>query len=152
MLRRRHILSIGSRLCKGWDFELGVHDFMACRICFISFSSCTIVMFYFSLNFFLACNLHTKILWMLACALRMLVTRKPNDFPSFVIEMAFTESAAKLACDAKWWLPNPGGKVKMVRTILITENPWKLELQCWEMVENIDPLTRGAPEKIPSST
>jgi len=80
------------------------------------------------------------------------VTRKPSDFPSFVIEAAFTESASKLECDAAWWLTKSAGAVKMVLTILITRNPWGLVLQYWEMVENIDPGTRDTVARIPSST
>jgi len=79
-------------------------------------------------------------------------TRNPSDFPSFIIEVAFTESASKLECDAAWWLTKSAGAVKMVVTILIAKNPWKLALQYWEMVENMDPLTRDVVARVPSST
>lgn len=60
-----------------------------------------------------------------------------TDWPTIVIEAGLSESLPKLRCDAKWWLTNSSGDVKIVIIILITSQNKSLRIEKWEMVPPI---------------
>ena len=69
-------------------------------------------------------------------------TRRPNEFPSFVIEAGYSESLRQLRFDAHWWLKNSKGQTKFVLMIQISKKPNKLVLECWTIEKN--PSTHDA--------
>ena len=79
------------------------------------------------------------------------------EFPTLVIEAGLSETQAKLRCDAKWWLTQPGhngNKVMIVVTISIKLNDKRLQIEKWEnALAPARPRTRansGPPIQIPT--
>jgi len=78
--------------------------------------------------------------------------RHEDDLPTIVIEAGLSESLAKLRCDAKWWLANPGrngGKVMIVVIILIKEKDKSIQIEKWENALAPErPITRANPDPL----
>ncbi|KAJ5994947.1 hypothetical protein N7481_001924 [Penicillium waksmanii] len=69
-----------------------------------------------------------------------------NARPSFVMEVGLSESARRLALDARGWLETPSSSVKLVVTISIKPNTPEIVLHRWELVSRgYGILTRSSP-------
>ncbi|PWW76774.1 hypothetical protein C7212DRAFT_363738 [Tuber magnatum] len=80
-------------------------------------------------------------------------TRASDDFPSFMIEVGYSETMEKLRKDAKWWLTasTHGPVTKMVIIIKINRDPPALELEVWVMGPNTATmLMRSRPPTVPA--
>ncbi len=82
--------------------------------------------------------------------------RQPNraDFPTLVFEAGVSESLPRLRNDAKWWLSNSGGQVKIVLIISIQEGTRTIEIEKWEtrLAAATGRVTRSArpPAQVPT--
>ncbi|KAL2813463.1 hypothetical protein BDW59DRAFT_167514 [Aspergillus cavernicola] len=53
-------------------------------------------------------------------------------WPSAVLEVAYSETQAKLRSDVRYWLRGPEGEVKTILTIRISRNEPKIIIERWE--------------------
>lgn len=67
-----------------------------------------------------------------------------GDWPSIAIEAGFSETKAKLAADARWWLLESEGEVQIVLTTSIHQTKRDIVLEAWELAER---PTRNDPEQ-----
>ncbi|KAJ5286500.1 hypothetical protein N7524_001806 [Penicillium chrysogenum] len=56
---------------------------------------------------------------------------RSNDWPSVVLEVAFSESRDKLQSDITYWLRASGGDVKMVITLQINQYSLNITIEDW---------------------
>ena len=64
-------------------------------------------------------------------------TRKAKTgWPSFVVEVGYSQSLDSLRGAASWWLVHSGGQTRMVILIKITEWPLELHLEQWVKVDD----------------
>jgi hypothetical protein len=73
-----------------------------------------------------------------------------DDWPTLVIEAGYSESLTKLRADARWWIDNSHGKVKIVILIHVRPANKQLSFEKWyaEPLSSIYPnriFTRGTP-------
>lgn len=61
---------------------------------------------------------------------------RTNKWPSVVLETGFSESPSKLRSDARFWLLESNGDVRMVITIKISRSSPNIVLESWEFVSN----------------
>ena len=73
--------------------------------------------------------------------------KKEANWPTIVIESGLSESLQRLRYDARWWLENSDGKVKIVVIILIKLADKRLQVEKWELapLDEIMPVTRSHP-------
>jgi hypothetical protein len=57
-----------------------------------------------------------------------------TDWPTIMFESGFSESLGHLRNDAKWWLANSQGEVKIAVIIAIQPADKKLHIEKWELV------------------
>src|SRR6266705_920142 len=62
------------------------------------------------------------------------LTRRPNgaDWPTLVFEAGVFESLQKLKNDARWWLSNSGGQVKIVLIFSVQRESRTIQIERWE--------------------
>ena len=63
-----------------------------------------------------------------------------TDYP----QVGYSDSLRQLRLNAKWWLVNGAGEVRMVIILRIGKNPYSMRIECWEMVATTR-ITRAAP-------
>ncbi|KAL4757593.1 uncharacterized protein BDW70DRAFT_153250 [Aspergillus foveolatus] len=63
-------------------------------------------------------------------------TGRSQDWPSAVLEVAFSETKAKLQAYVRYWLRASEGDVKIVFTIQIDQNAPKITIEKWESNNN----------------
>jgi hypothetical protein len=70
-----------------------------------------------------------------------------TDWPTIVFESGLSESLQHLRSDAKWWLENSGGDVKIVVLISIKPADKRLQIEKWELAPSLNerPVTRAHP-------
>jgi hypothetical protein len=75
-----------------------------------------------------------------------------TDWPTIMIESGFSESLRHLRNDAKWWLTNSQGEVKIVVIISIQPVDKKLHLETWELTLPHEgrPVTRSTQAYTPN--
>ena len=75
-----------------------------------------------------------------------------TDWPTIVIESGWSESLTRLKIDARRWLENSGGKVKIVLLISIGRRARTMIIEKWENspVPANRPLTRSNTTQIPT--
>jgi hypothetical protein len=56
-----------------------------------------------------------------------------TDWPTIVFESGLSESLRRLRSDARWWLKNSGGDVKIVVLISIKPADKRLQIEKWEL-------------------
>ncbi|KAL4816628.1 hypothetical protein BDW67DRAFT_184456 [Aspergillus spinulosporus] len=61
---------------------------------------------------------------------------RSQDWPSAVLEVAFSETKAKLQTDVRYWLRASEGDVRIVFTIEIDQNAPKITIEKWESNNN----------------
>lgn len=61
---------------------------------------------------------------------------RSRDWPSVVLEVAFSESAAKLQSDIRYWLRASGSDVKVVITLQIDQHSPNITIKRWETQDN----------------
>ena len=59
-----------------------------------------------------------------------------GSWPSFVVEVGYSQSLDSLHGAASWWLVHSSGQTRMVILIKITEGPLELHLEQWVMVDD----------------
>ncbi|KAL4963991.1 uncharacterized protein BDV14DRAFT_190515 [Aspergillus stella-maris] len=63
------------------------------------------------------------------------VPGRDNHWPSMVLEVALSETRAKLQSDARYWLrAPPGGAVKIILTLIIKQRKEEIIIERWEHV------------------
>lgn len=67
-----------------------------------------------------------------------------GDWPTVVIETGWSESKAKLARDASWWLKSGAGEVKNVLTLSVSQTRREIVMEIWDVV---DRATRQDPQR-----
>ena len=81
-----------------------------------------------------------------------------TDWPTIVFEAGLSESLRHLRSDAKWWLVNSGGEVKIVIIISLKRGQSMLRIEKWEPAPAAGrrPSTRAnaniPPPLIPTNT
>jgi hypothetical protein len=71
-----------------------------------------------------------------------------DDWPSIVFECGLSESLANLRDDARWWLTDSQGAVKIVVIVLVSEKTMKLQVEKWvtaTATATSRPATRAHP-------
>ncbi|KAL4782809.1 hypothetical protein BJX76DRAFT_368903 [Aspergillus varians] len=61
---------------------------------------------------------------------------RSNNWPSVVLEVAYSETTAKLQSDIRYWLRASQGDVKIVFTLKIARNKPRITIEKWEINEN----------------
>lgn len=61
---------------------------------------------------------------------------RSKDWPSVVLEVAFSESGAKLQSDIRYWLRASGGDVKVVITLQIDQHSPNITIERWGTQDN----------------
>ncbi|KAJ6112076.1 hypothetical protein N7523_008137 [Penicillium sp. IBT 18751x] len=61
---------------------------------------------------------------------------RTNQWPTVVVETAFSESPSKLMSDARFWLRQSNGEVQVVITIKIGRSSPRIVLEAWELVND----------------
>jgi hypothetical protein len=64
--------------------------------------------------------------------------KKELDWPTIVFESGLSESLRRLRSDAKWWLENSGGDVKIVVLISIKPADKRLQIEKWELAPSLN--------------
>ena len=64
-------------------------------------------------------------------AFKPLTRQNENDWPTIVIESGLSESLRRLRADARWWLENSGGDVRIVVIISINKAQKTLLIERW---------------------
>ncbi|OCK92944.1 uncharacterized protein K441DRAFT_568394 [Cenococcum geophilum 1.58] len=84
-------------------------------------------------------------------AFKPLSRTQETDWPTIVFESGLSESLARLRRDAKWWLVNSGGDVKIVVVISITPAVKRLRIEKWCLLPAPAqrPVTRAHPNPNP---
>lgn len=67
-----------------------------------------------------------------------------GDWPSVVVESGWSESKAKLARDASWWLTSGAGEVKNAVTLSVSQTRREIVIEIWELVHR---ATRQEPQR-----
>jgi hypothetical protein len=60
---------------------------------------------------------------------------RADKWPTVSIETGYTESKAKLAGDARWWLIESAGDVKTVLTIFVHQRKKEIIIERWRMID-----------------
>jgi hypothetical protein len=69
-----------------------------------------------------------------------------TDWPTIVFEAGLSESLQHLRSDARWWLENSGGDVKIVVLISIKPADKRLQIEKWELAPSLNQrVTRAHP-------
>lgn len=61
---------------------------------------------------------------------------RSKNWPTVVLEVAFTEPQSKLSSDVRYWLHQSQGEVKIVLTLTIDRRKPNILLEKWELLEN----------------
>ncbi|KAG0130060.1 hypothetical protein HOY82DRAFT_505042 [Tuber indicum] len=64
---------------------------------------------------------------------------KTNPWPTLVLECGLSRSLERLVTDARWWLENSGGDVKIVLVISVCRMARKIHLEKWEAITPPNP-------------
>lgn len=81
---------------------------------------------------------------------KILPPGRSKQWPSMIIEAGYSESKSKLAADARWWLQESAGDVKVALTISIHKSKREIVYEIWELVDGHQ--TRAEPERrVPQS-
>lgn len=75
---------------------------------------------------------------------RFLPAGRSNQWPTLVIEAAYSESKSKLQSDIKWWLSESKGDVKVGLIVLIHKTKRRITVEMWGFG---DRATRVMPER-----
>jgi hypothetical protein len=67
--------------------------------------------------------------------------QKATDWPTIVFESGVSQSLPHLRFDARWWLENSGGDVKIAIIISIEPVQSSLQIEKWELA----PMAEGRP-------
>lgn len=60
-----------------------------------------------------------------------LPSNRSRDWPSVVMEIAYSETESKLGCDVRFWMRASGGDVKVVLTLCINRQQPKIRIEKW---------------------
>ena len=74
------------------------------------------------------------------------------DWPTLVFEAGVSESLRKLKNDARWWLSNSGGQVKIVLIFSVQERSRTIQIEKWENRPVTGRVTRSnrPPAQVPT--
>ena len=82
---------------------------------------------------------------------RPIATRpNPLDWPTLVFEVGVSETLNKLKADAKWWLANSRGRVKIVLLIKIDRVARTIHIEKWECRPAAHAYANRPPAQIPT--
>ncbi|KXG47664.1 uncharacterized protein PGRI_015340 [Penicillium griseofulvum] len=69
-----------------------------------------------------------------------------DKWPTVAIVKGYTESKAKLACDARWWLIETGGDVKTVLMVFVHQRKREIIIERWRMIDR--PMRKQEGKKV----
>lgn len=75
---------------------------------------------------------------------RQIPASRSTQWPSVLIQSAYSEAESKLASDARWWLNASGGEVETVLTISVWKRSKGITFEKWDLISR---PTRGDPER-----
>jgi hypothetical protein len=76
--------------------------------------------------------------------------KKETNWPTIVLKSGLSEPLRRLKCDARWWLENSEGEVKIIVIISIEPADKRLQIEKWELAPPYGnrTVTRSCPSLV----